>query len=51
MLGESNTDDRTESIVSLFRRLGERRNEERDFEGLVGSDASALGNEGGSVFL
>ena len=38
-------------MVSLFRRLGDRRNEERDLDGLVGREAKALGKEGGSVFL
>jgi hypothetical protein len=39
-------------MVSLFLRLGERdRNEEIDFVGLVGRDANAFGNDGGSVFL
>lgn len=49
MLGESNTDVLTESMVSLLRRFGDLRNEERDLDGLVGSEASALGKEGGSV--
>lgn len=51
MLGESKTDDLTESMVSLFLFFGERRNDDKDLEGLVGREAKAFGNEGGSVFL
>jgi hypothetical protein len=51
MLGESNAEDLTESIVSRFLRFGEREsNDEIDLVGLVGSDARALGNDGGRVF-
>ena len=47
MLGESNADDRIESMLSLVLRFGEReRNEEIDFVGLEGREASAFGSEG-----
>jgi hypothetical protein len=47
VLGESNADDRIESMLSLVLRFGEReRNEEIDFVGLEGREASAFGSEG-----
>jgi hypothetical protein len=49
VLGESNTDDRIESMLS-FLRFGEReRNDEMDFVGLEGREARAFGKEGGVV--
>jgi hypothetical protein len=47
VLGESNTDDLIESMLSLVLRFGEReRNDEIDFVGLDGREAKAFGSEG-----
>ena len=50
MLGESKTEDLTDSMFPLDLRFGEReRNDEMDFVGLDGREAKAFGNDCGVV--
>jgi hypothetical protein len=51
VLGELKADVRIVSILSLCLRLGEPKRDDIDFVGLEGSEARALGIDGGRDFF